>query len=155
MIVHHPYRTLQHLQGTLNLGQDDASLAWNVINDHYFTDLPLLHPPHVIAVTAIFLAISLKPGPTGLQSANVIAPTLTDANPTQKDASTAKNPAGSAQQKKVERFVSWLAESEIDIKAVMECSQEIISLYNILEQYNDQTCKEQIARFVRARGLDK
>ena len=155
MIVHHPYRTLQQLQSTLDLGQDDFSLAWSVINDHYFTDLPLLHPPHVIAVTAIFLSTSLKRGPTGTQSAAGITAMLSDANSTPRDASTAKSPAGSVQQKKMDNFVNWLAESEVDIKAIMECSQEIISLYDILEQYSDQACKEQIARFVRARGLDK
>ena len=155
MIVHHPYRTLQELQTPLNLGQDEASLAWSVINDHYLTDLPLLFPPHVIAVTAIFLALTLKPTPLGLQGAASAAAALTDTAPVHKDTSIVGSPAANLQQKKVENLVSWLAEGEIDIKAVMECSQEIISLYDVLEQYNDQTCKEQIARFVRARGLDK
>src|SRR6266516_2746677 len=57
LIVHHPYRTLLDLQGTLSLTQEETTLAWSVINDHYFTDLPLLYPPHVIAITAIFLGI--------------------------------------------------------------------------------------------------
>ena len=155
MIIHHPYRTLQELQTPLNLGQDDASLAWSVINDHYLSDLPLLCPPHVIAVTAIFLALTLKPTPVGLQAAASTAAALTNTTPVHKDANIIGTPAAINQQKKVEHLVSWLAESEIDIQAVMECTQEIISLYDVLEQYNDQTCKEQIARFVRARGLDK
>ena len=155
LIIHHPYRTLQALQNKLNMSQDDISLAWSVINDHYLTDSPLLFPPHIIAVTAIFLAMTLKPTQTGLQAA------VSTASAFSSPASLAKDPPGpvpgppSTQQKKVQNFVTWLAQGEIDIKAVVECSQEIISLYDVWEQYSEKTCKEQIARFVKARTLDK
>ena len=155
LIIHHPYRTLQDLQTTLNMAQDDTSLAWYIINDHYMTDLPLLYPPHVIAVTAICLALTLKPTQTGLQAAASTAAALTSAISPSKDQSGNVNGVPNTQQKKVQNLVSWLAEGEVDIKAVVECSQEIISLYDILEQYTEKTCKEQVARFVKARGLDK
>lgn len=155
LIIHHPYRTLQDLQTTLNMAQDDTSLAWSIINDHYMTDLPLLYPPHVIAVTAIFLALTLKPTQAGLQAAASTAAALNNAAPMTKDQSGSVHGGHSTQQKKVQNLVSWLAEGEIDINAAVECSQEIISLYDILEQYAEKTCKEQIARFVKARGLDK
>ena len=61
----------------------------------------------------------------------------------------------SPQQKKVQGLVTWLAEGEVDIGAMIECSQEMISLYEVLDQYNEKPCKEQISRFVKARGLDK
>jgi cyclin C len=155
LIVHHPYRTLQEFQGILNMAQDDVSLAWSIVNDHYLTDLPLLVPPHVIAVTAMFLALTLKPTQTGLQAAASSAAALSSASPTSKEqAGTSQGPP-STQQKKVQHLVSWLAEGEVDITACIECSQEIISLYDVWEQYNEKTCKEQIARFVKARGLDK
>jgi len=112
--------------------------------------LPLLFPPHVIAVTAIFLAMTLKP-----TQAAASAATLGSAPSMPKDASSTVPGPSSAQHKKVQNLVSWLAEGEIDIKAVVECSQEIISLYDVWEQYNEKTCKEQIARFVKARGLEK
>ena len=53
LIVHHPYRTLLDLQTSLALSPDEMSLAWYVINDHYLTDLPMLHPPHVITMTSV------------------------------------------------------------------------------------------------------
>lgn len=155
LIVHHPYRTLHELQGTLSMAQDDIALAWSIINDHYLTDLPLLFPPHVTAVTAIFLAMTLKPTQAGLQAAAGAASALSGVSSVTKDLSgTNPGPPGT-QQKKVQNLVSWLAEGEIDIKAVVECSQEIISLYDVLEQYSEKACKEHIARFVKARGLDK
>ena len=158
MIVHHPYRSLLELQTTLNMGQDEVSLAWSVINDHYLTDLCLLYPPHVIALTAVFLAFTLKPTPAGLEAAANAASALANPiNPTLQldDDALTETPAVAVQQSKVQHLVQWLVESEIDIKAMITCSQEIISLYDIWDQFNESACKEQIARYVKARGLDK
>jgi cyclin-C len=155
LIVHHPYRTLQDLQSPLNMAQEDVTLAWSVINDSYLTDIPLIFPPHIMAVTAIFLALTLKPTQAGLQAAASTAAALANASSNPKeDASVGASLAGSPQTK-VQNLVRWLAEGEIDIKTVVDCSQEIISLYELWEQYSEKTCKEQIARFVKARGLDK
>lgn len=155
LIVHHPYRTLQELFITLNMAQEDVSLAWSILNDHYLTDLPLLFPPHVIAVTAIFLALTLKPTQAGLQAAASTAAALASASQVPKETSSTGSTITNSPQVKVQNLVSWLAEGEVDIKAVVDCSQEIISLYDVLEQYSEKTCKEQLARFVKARGLEK
>lgn len=157
LIVHHPYRSLVELQSTLNMAQEEVSLAWSIINDHYLTDLPLLYPPHIVAVTAIFLAMVLKPTQAGLHAASTAAATLANVSHTIKggDSSQLNDVGATTPQGKVQSLVRWLAESEIDIKAVVDCSQEIISLYDVLEQYSEKTCREQIARYVKARGLDK
>lgn len=136
------------------MAQDDISLAWSMINDHYLTDLPLLFPPHIIAVTAIFLAMTLKPTQAGLQAVASTASALSNAKPVPKDQQSSNFNPPNTQQKKVQNLVSWLAEGEVDINAVVECSQEIISLYDVWEQYSEKTCKEQLVRFVKGRGLD-
>ena len=154
LIVHHPYRTLLELQKQLNLAQEEMSLAWSIINDHYLTDLPLLYPLHVIATTAIFLSLVLKPAQSGLQAAATATNTLASAVRTARESSTRNLNPSSTPQGKIQYFIEWLAEGEVDIKAMVDCTQEIISLYEVWEQYNDKTCKEQIARFVKARNLD-
>ena len=131
------------------MSQDDITLAWNVINDHYLTDLPLLYPLHVIAAMAIFFALTLKPSQSGVQAA------LATMVLSSKEAPSAENENITAHKKKVKHLLDWLAKSQIDIKAMIDCTQEIISLYEVWETYNDKTCKEQIARFVKARNLDK
>lgn len=151
LIVHHPYRTLGQLQNTLNMGQEDVTLAWNIINDHYLTDLPLLYPLHIIAAMAIFFAMTLKPSQGGLQTA--LATAILSAK--EKESPSTENSDNNLQKKKVKHLLEWLAKSEIDIAAMIDSTQEIISLYEVWEQYNDKTCKEQIARFVKARNLDK
>ncbi|KAL9599488.1 MAG: hypothetical protein Q9219_003827 [cf. Caloplaca sp. 3 TL-2023] len=155
LIVHHPYRTLQEFQSRLNLGQEDISLAWSVINDHYLTDLPLLVAPHVVAVAAVFLALTLKPNQGGLQAAANTAAMLAHATQSSKPLPQAGTNSGNTQQDRVEYFVKWLAESEVDLQAVVFSIQELISLYDVWEQYSEKSCKEQILRWVKAKGLDK
>lgn len=147
LIIHHPYRSLAELQGQFQLTQEESALAWSTINDHYLTDLPLLHAPHVIAITAIILAVVLKPtqGGHSLNAAGIATALQTLGN--------ARNAGGASNR--VGKLLDWLAESSVDIEAVVECTQELISLYDVWESYTDKTCKDQIAKFVKARGLDK
>ncbi|KAH8883812.1 cyclin-like protein [Thozetella sp. PMI_491] len=203
LIVHQPYRTLTSLQGEFSLGNEEVALAWSVINDHYMTDLPLLYPPHIIALTAILLALVLRPsgvaggagntGTAGGGSANIYQASLNIATATlaqaqaraalqgggpQTPSLSQQSSAGTAQMLsqgsqgsqgdgtperrshearvgKVTRFGHWLADSNIDIEAMVDCAQELISFYECHEQYNDKITQEQIKRFIKARGLDK
>ena len=131
------------------------SLAWSVINDHYLTDLPLLVPPHVIAISAVFLAMTLKTTQGGLQAAAGTVAALANALPVSEEFSPAGATTLDSPQEKMENLVNWLAEGGIEIQVVVDCSQEIVSLYDIWEQYNEKTCREQVARLVKSRALDK
>ncbi|CZR52026.1 probable RNA polymerase II holoenzyme cyclin-like subunit [Phialocephala subalpina] len=159
MIVHHPYRSLTSLQGTFSLTQEESALAWSIINDHYMTDLPLLFAPHIIALMAILLALVLRPNTTGIQSAGGNAGTIASAAQTALSSAGQFKPTGEKQgatpRTKVQKLANWLAESNIDIEAIVDCTQEIISFYEVQEQYNEKLTREQINRFVKARGLDK
>lgn len=152
MIVHQPYRSLTDIVAGLGLSQDESTLAWSIINDHYLTDLPLLYPPHVIACTAAFMAVVLKPSPSNLGSTTQATPTSVTNSNLMSNLSAADTEAVSAKHQKM---VSWLAGTNVDMEAVIDCTQEIISLYEAVEQYNEKVCKEQIARYVKALGLDK
>lgn len=160
MIVHQPYRSLTALQTTFSLTQEESALAWSIINDHYMTDLPLLFAPHIIAIMAILLALVLRPNTTGLQTAGGSASSIASAAHTalssigQAKPVTGDKQVGGARNK-VQRLANWLAESNIDIEAIVDCTQEIISFYEVQEQYNEKLAREQINRFVKARGLDK
>lgn len=158
LIVHHPYRTLSELQPDLGLTSDEVALAWSVINDHYLTDLPLLYPPHVIAVMAILIAVVFKPSQTNFHgSAQLsLASTLREGSMAGALAGLAMDKAGGAgPAPRIQKIIGWLAESEIDIKAVIECTQELVSLYEVWEQYSEKYCKELISRLVKSKNLDK
>ncbi|KAJ5356684.1 hypothetical protein N7517_011293 [Penicillium concentricum] len=157
LIVHHPYRTLSELQTELSLTSDEVALAWSVINDHYLTDLPLLHPPHVIAIMAIIVAVVFKPThpssyPGTGQSA--LAGSMRDGGGMQMLAALSDK-TGSGPPPKIQKLIGWLAESEVDIKAIIECTQELVSLYEVWEQYSEKNCKELLGRMVKSKNLDK
>jgi cyclin C len=205
LIVHQPYRTLTMLQGEFSLSPEEVALAWSVVNDTYMTDLPLLYPPHVIACTAVLLAVVLRPTggnttssnqgggnntPTNAQAGLAAATAaLNQASRTaasqgngqytplggtpvssqgsqpggfdgsQQQAADKRSAASSqtpdARVGKVQRFAAWLGESGIDIEAMVDSTQELIAFYECHEQYNDKLTREQINRYVKARGLDK
>lgn len=152
LIIHHPYRSLSDLGPTFSMTAEETALAHSIINDHYNTDLPLLYPPHVIAVTAIFLAVVLRPAQSGLQahSAATTSGNLQGALQQGMSAMSGNRTFGG----KVARLVEWLAESQIDMEAVMISTQELISLYEIWEGYSERPCKEAISRFMKD-GLAK
>ncbi|KAG5292207.1 cyclin [Histoplasma ohiense] len=152
LIVHHPYRSLSELQSTLSLTSEEVSLAWSIINDHYLTDLPLLQPPHVVAVTAIILAVGLKTNTTSsahLTGASPVSAALRDGAGALAALSDKNLPS------RAQMLVDWLSAGEVNIEAVIECTQELISLYEAWEQYSEKGCREQISRYVKARSLDK
>ncbi|BCS20040.1 cyclin-dependent protein serine/threonine kinase regulator SSN8 [Aspergillus puulaauensis] len=155
LIVHHPYRTLSDLQPELSLTSDEVALAWSVINDHYLTDLPLLYPPHVIAVMAIIVAVVFKPSSqTAFHgSAAPIAGAMREGS--MNILAALGDRGGAGPPPRIQKLVSWLAESEVDIKAVIECTQELVSLYEVWEQYNEKSCKELLGRMVKTKSLDK
>ncbi|KAI0406258.1 cyclin domain-containing protein [Xylaria palmicola] len=169
LIIHQPYRTLTSLQGDFFMSPEETNLALSIVNDHYMTDLPLLYPPHIIALTAILLGLVLRPNSpagaaTNLGSNIASATAVLLQSPSY---SPHRNPLGgppgvSAQERhqearltKLQRYAAFLTESTVDIEGMIDCTQELISFYECHELYNDKITREQINRFVKARSLDK
>lgn len=179
LLVHQPYRTLLSLRSELPLNDEDVSLTRSIINDTFMTDLPITYSPHTICLVAILLALVLRPsqGSTSQGSSSSAAaaaglaavqatlsqvqsrgalpstpPTTTEAASTPDGREKA---AQDARVVKIHHFVAWLSESQVDIAAMVDATQEIISFYECYEQYNDKLTREQVNRFVKARGLDK
>jgi len=157
MIMYHPYRALGELQGTFGLSSEESTLAHSIINDCYNTDLPLIYPPHIIAITAIFLAVILRPAgqPAGLQTyaqQPLHSPTPSISGSTAQSA--LQGFAGLKQAgPKLGKAVDWLAESKVDMEAIVDATQEMVSLYECWESYSERGCKEAISRFMREGGL--
>lgn len=159
LILHHPYRALSELQGTLGLSPEESGLAHSIINDSYNTDLALLYPPHVVAITAIFLAVVLRPAhPAGLQAHSssaapphaMGAPAMSGNAAQNAMSQNALAGFGFRQSpQKMGKLVDWLAESKVDMEAVVDATQELVSLYECWETYNERACKEAITKFLR------
>ncbi len=123
------------------------------------TDLPLLFAPHTIAIMSILLALVLRPNATGLQSESGSAGSMAGAAQSALSSASQSNNGIDKQaggpRTKVQKLASWLAESNINTDDIVDCIQEMISFYEMQEQYNEKLTREQINRFVKARGLDK
>ena len=115
MIIHHPYRTLEHVAELIGLAHQDLVVAWTIINDTYASDLPLLYPPHIIALSAIYMAFFT---PSQLRS---------HAKPTSNSSHT--------------KLIEWYAQSAVDMDAIAEVTQEIICLYKVWQDYKGKDCK--------------
>jgi cyclin C len=172
LIVHHPYRSLNDLAPLFGLSQDEQSFAHTIINDSYNTDLTLLYPPHIIAITAMFLALVVRPPgpPSGLQNyassssstqASSPLPSPGGMNPPSvgspfpaMSAASAQNALGSgmsgfkAAGPKLGKMVDWLSESNVDMRAIVDATQELVSLYEVWEQYNERACREAVTKFM-------
>ncbi|KAI9258545.1 cyclin-like protein [Sporodiniella umbellata] len=60
LIIWHPYRTLTQIAHELGMRESGLQYAWFIINDSYRTDICLLYPPHLIALSAIYLTVVLN-----------------------------------------------------------------------------------------------
>lgn len=198
LIVWHPYRSLTALKEnqSLSLTNEELSLAWSIINDTFMTDLPLTCPPHLIAITAMFLAVIFVPskptldmkGPKALTGIEIGAlveagyystpagrasilstfnqprepePTARSHNkrppsPTLQDRANikAKTLAAAANSDRMQNVIQFLVDSDIDIERMIDATQEIISLYEIWEQYSEKAVKEAITRCIRGQHLE-
>jgi cyclin-C len=115
MIIHHPYRTLERVTELIPLTHQDLTIAWTIVNDTYASDLPLLYPPHIIALTAIYMAFF---------------------TPSQLRTHVRPNSGASHS-----RLVEWFAQSGVDMDAIAEVTQEIICLYQVWKDYRAKDCK--------------
>ncbi|KAE9393121.1 cyclin-like protein [Gymnopus androsaceus JB14] len=135
LVVFHPYRTLLALcrkdaeveaeagelgtgigaedgprywgsgRGKLKLSEGALQTAWFTINDTYRSQLCLLYPPHLIAISAIYLTLVLH---TPTQN------TIFDETTTRR-----QDP------------VAFLADLNVSLSVISTISQEIIALYSL------------------------
>ena len=66
----------------------------------------------------------------------------------------ARTLAAAASSEKMQNIIQFLVESDIDVTRMIDATQEIVSLYEVWEQYNEQTMKEALARCFRGRHLE-
>lgn len=117
LIVHHPYKSMTTIlntlkaTGELELSGNELQAIWSVINDSYATDLILLYPPHIIAITAIYITLVLQKDELKRQA--ILQPLL-----------------------------SLMSSSNINLSEVIESIQELITLYEQWEAYDEGLCKK-------------
>ncbi|KAG1766814.1 hypothetical protein EDD22DRAFT_877447 [Suillus occidentalis] len=133
-----PARSAWNTQGRTFKECLTLQLAWSIINDTDHSDLCLLYPPHLLAITALYLVVVLH-GPTRellQQRSRLIEVTPVHSSPRRsprQSSSTSLNHG----KKHSQDFVAFFAELNVSMPLVATIAQEIISLYTLWERYLD------------------
>ncbi|KAL0084575.1 cyclin [Phycomyces blakesleeanus] len=109
LIVWHPYRSLTLICNDLGMRESGLQYAWFLVNDSYRTDVCLLYPPHMIALAAIYLTVVLN-------HADFAPGSLGDRTDMRQ----------------------WFADLNVDIEAVIEISQEILSITEVWSDWKEE-----------------
>lgn len=130
-------------QGQLELAPEALQTAWSIINDTYRSELCLVHPPHLIAIAAIYLTFILHP-PTRPELSSTSEPdadlSAEQTTPQPRRSSRQAHNATSAGQtppKKPQDPITFLSQLNVSLPLIATIAQEIISLYTLWDRYKE------------------
>jgi len=110
----------------------------SIINDTYRSQLCLLHPPHLIAIAAIYLTFILHPPARPENSSSSDHGDNDDSRQTRQTRRSSRNHTGAAASpKKPQDPITFLADLNVSLPLVASIAQEIISLYTLWDQYKE------------------
>ncbi|KAG5723916.1 RNA polymerase II holoenzyme cyclin-like subunit [Termitomyces sp. T112] len=131
-------------EGQLELTENALQTAWFIINDTYRSDLCLLHPPHIIAIAALYLTFVIHSPPGKVPSpvsADISASATHSPTPApQPRRSSRQHPPLSVETKPEDKSqdpISFFAGLNVSLPLVATVVQEIISLYTLWERYKE------------------
>ncbi|KAH0839450.1 hypothetical protein J3R83DRAFT_240 [Lanmaoa asiatica] len=126
-------------EGQLELSDGALQLAWSIINDTYRSDLCLLYPPHLLAITALYLTLVLHAPTRDLvlhkSPSNLPNPNDAHANPLRRSSRQAS--ITSTESKKPQDIIGFFAGLNVSMSLVCTIAQEMISLYSAWERYRE------------------
>ncbi|KAF0454388.1 C/H/G cyclin [Gigaspora margarita] len=157
MIVFHPYRALTTLAQDLGTKNEDVQRAWFIVNDTYKTDMCLLYPPYVIAAAALYLPIALKGGgqygdnsTSNDHSAQGVVTRGAKKGATSAVTNDANN---NGETTKVKDIRQWFALLNVDLDQIIDIVQEIISLYEVWDEYNKKNQEKHQEKHQEIHGI--
>ncbi|KAH3676214.1 hypothetical protein WICPIJ_009174 [Wickerhamomyces pijperi] len=129
---------------TYALTPEELQTCWSIINDSYVTDLPLLYPPHIVASAAIYLTIVLKHTHIQQLRQNALNSQAQNLGATNSASHVAalNNLNNAIKSETHQNYINFLGRSNIDIEEVVEAVQEMITLYEAWESYDESKCRK-------------
>ena len=155
LVVHHPYKALLQLRDYFSaqaartplhlvLTDDELQNSWSIINDSYITDLHLLFPPHIIAITAVYITVVVgRPG-ADVAGARAAAGSDIHIDDLITMAATGPKPAATPHNARAHQFKEFLARSHVNLNEVVEALQDLINLYAVWNRYDEAAVKKAI-----------
>ncbi|KAJ3775954.1 cyclin-like protein [Lentinula raphanica] len=138
-------------EGKLELSEAALQTAWFIINDTYRSAICLLYPPHLIAVTAIYLTLVLHI-PTQNSIAHLIpyspafnpdpAIPAESSQPTPQLRRSSRSSDSSSKQAQQDP-IDFLANLNVSLSVISTIAQEIISMYSLWNRYSEEPTLEE------------
>jgi cyclin C len=126
LILHHPYSPLVTFVKEMGLEKTLLGPAWYVVNDAYKTYIPLIQPPHIIALAAIYVV--------GVLHEELLIP---------EDGNTGQ---------KVD-LASYFAKLDVDMEEVVRVSSDILLVYQEMEVYQPSLVADILVKMRGKNGL--
>ena len=109
----------------------------SAINDTYRSDLCLLYPPHLLAITALYLTLVLHAPTRDLLQQKSVANLPSDAHASTLRRSSRQASTTSIESKKPQDIIGFFAGLNVSMPLVATIAQEMISLYSAWERYRE------------------
>ncbi|KAH7927034.1 cyclin-like protein [Leucogyrophana mollusca] len=138
--------------GQLELPDGALQLAWSIINDTYRSNLCVVYPPHLLAITALYLTLVLhSPTREMLQShsssaAQQVQSQLTEHQTSPRRSSRQASHASNTGKKSAQDFIGFFADLNVSMPLIATIAQEIISLYTLWDRYKEDCPPDNTAR---------
>ncbi|AOW03551.1 RNA polymerase II holoenzyme cyclin-like subunit [Yarrowia lipolytica] len=131
LVIFHPYKSLMQISDAMarsnaqiTMAPEEIQVTWSMINDSYITDLHLLNPPHIVAMACIYMTVVLR--------SHIMRMTM----------------PSEAVKSRIEAFMTFFGESNVDLEQTIDCVQEMISLYVNWDTYSEKQCRVEIAKVI-------
>lgn len=157
LFLHHPYKLLLQIQTFLceneqfgfKLNDDELQNSWSLLNDSYITDLHLLLPPHIIAISAIYITIVLKKHLSTIKNQQVDKEMhIDDLMTLTKKTKDFDNDEDTI---KINKFMNFLNHSHVNFDELIDAIQDIINVYIVWNRYNEQGVKSALQMMLLGR----
>ncbi|KAF9475275.1 cyclin-like protein [Pholiota conissans] len=123
--------------GQLEFTPAALQTAWSIINDTYRSQLCLLHPPHLIAIAAIYLTFILHPPTRSEQSQSSEDSEISDTRQPRRSSRQANHATQATSPKKHHDPLTFLADLNVSLPVIALIAQEIIAMYTLWDRYKE------------------
>ncbi|WVF66637.1 hypothetical protein IAT40_001377 [Kwoniella sp. CBS 6097] len=116
-------------EGIMEIDEGVLQISWFILNDTYRTDVHLLYPPYVIALSAVYIAFcltSMNNTASRTRTSSSQLHTLANAISTNESLSLPPPPSSAAE---------FLAGFQVNLPILFACVQDIVCLYPVWESF--------------------
>ncbi|WVR03181.1 hypothetical protein IAU60_000172 [Kwoniella sp. DSM 27419] len=126
-------------EGIMEIDEGVLQISWFILNDTYRTDVHLLYPPYIVALSAIYIAFcltSMNNASSRTRTSSSQVHTLSTSTSVNEALSLPPPPANAAE---------FLAGFQVSLPTLFACVQDIVCLYPVWESFEPTSMRQSSA----------